>query len=262
MAPEKARLQNFYKHDDDTKVITIFVHGYGNADSDSQTHIMHLVRMTNIDYNAYLFRWPSGTVVTSVIKGAQKGAVVGARLGSKVAGAKGAVIGAVVGGATGGVVGIGGSYFINRAKCEDYSEQLYQRVRRIPNIMEYTIDLVGHSLGAFMVFNSLQSSRRGWSTLPIRNVVLMGAAFSSGQSSTPWYDALELLSGKMFNVWSDSDMVLTFEPNLKTRIGKSKVLIRNDKFRNIKMRNYGHSDYWKRYQTVYNATILKSLTVN
>jgi len=236
-----ARLLRFSDANTSSDEIYIFIHGYGNQKKKKVESIIKYLRECNLDKVCYIFRWPSGKAFKSALKGAAVGRI-------------GGPIGMVIG----SLSGLIGSYWLNRKRCEILARGLYRRISRLKNAKDSRITLVGHSLGAYLIYRSLVHSTEGWQGLHIKDIILMGPAVTINPRSDEFQDILLKVNGKLYNVWSPDDKVLRVEPSFHSRAGVEKISIRDPNLKNIKMRSWGHEDYWPRFRTVYNATILSN----
>lgn len=84
---------------------------------------------------------------------------------------------------------------------EDYLENLISR-----QVNETTISLVGHSLGARVIFFAA-SNWSIWSSHKLKNVFLLGGAIPKNRN---WEKVASRLSGKVFNIYNSRDTTLNF----------------------------------------------------
>jgi pimeloyl-ACP methyl ester carboxylesterase len=83
---------------------------------------------------------------------------------------------------------------------------LADAIARMPD--DHSIILAGHSLGARVIFYALLalSTRK---TKKVKNVILAGGAVSK-TDITGWENALEAVSGKIYNFYTDKDKILKY----------------------------------------------------
>lgn len=82
---------------------------------------------------------------------------------------------------------------------EDYLENLISR-----QVNETTISLIGHSLGARVIFFA-GSNWSTWSSHRLKNVFLLGGAIPKNRN---WEKVASSLSGKVFNIYNSLDTTL------------------------------------------------------
>lgn len=249
---ESSKLERFFMPYELNDTINIFVHGFSNGKKEDQNKIIDDLISSKLSDTSYLYRWPSGSLGQALKRGAKRGAIAGRGRPKRtvILAAGGAIIESV-------------SHFTKKRKlAEAYSKDLYRRVSRKKNIRSYKINLIGHSLGSFIIVNSLKHSFNGWSGMKINNVVLMGGAVDYEDYAGEWADIVSLAQGRFFNVWCPEDFALTGDAftrgSLKKRIGQSKIPSKIKKVHNISMGSgWQHEDYWPQYLKVYKKTIAR-----
>jgi hypothetical protein len=91
-------------------------------------------------------------------------------------------------------------------KAQLTGAMLADAIARMPD--DHSIILAGHSLGARVIFYALLalSTRK---TKKVKNVILAGGAVSK-TDITGWENALEAVSGKIYNFYTDKDKILKY----------------------------------------------------
>lgn len=130
-----------------------------------------------------------------------------------------------------------------RSRAEEMGEilldQLSEHLRKY-HLGVDTINLIGHSLGGRLVISCLKTLSIGQRhPLVINDVLLMAAA------ATVEPDAAQsmrgVVKGRLINAYSKSDWTLFMNPG-EVCLGRNPA----EHFENIKIKDFGHGDYWKK----------------
>lgn len=158
---------------------------------------------SNIDLKGY--KWPAGnkskiidTVKTVAWHGAKQGGIKG--------GIKGGIVGGIVGGVVGGVVASILPWRDAIGKSEKAAQVLLENIDAIYSAKPDTkIILMGHSLGARVIYNTLIKMKRTESR--VHEVYLLGGA-ASNDNKMGWMNVLSVVEKTVYNFYSINDQVL------------------------------------------------------
>ncbi len=128
-------------------------------------------------------------------------------------------------------------------------ENLKRHISKIPGAKDLNIYLIGHSLGALVIFNALTAN--DWFDYNIKDIVLIGGCVD--KNSSLWEDVIDQISGNIYNGYSIDDKILKKTPDFKKHIGRNKLLINtyyNNRIINHEFPSYSHSDYWPNLEEV------------
>lgn len=107
-----------------------------------------------------------------------------------------------------------------------------------------SVNLIGHSLGGRVVLTSLISSDV-CVELEVADVLAMGAAIEISVHDVSVIT--NRISGRFYNLYSESDKVLVLEPSLEKCAGRRKIP--HQSVRNIEL-DIGHTEYWPNLRRV------------
>ena len=147
----------------------------------------------------------------------------------------------------------------SRSKAECMGEQLPEQLNNYlrsqhPGID--TISLLGHSLGGRLVVSSLKKlALTSGYRLAINDVLLMAAAVEVKPDEAQRMRSL--VKGRLINAYSKEDRILHMNFG-ESSLGRNAA----DHFENIRIPNFGHSDYWKKLPEVLARTEFKSTVRN
>lgn len=214
-----------------------------------------LVQAAQLPGSVYAVHWAAG-------KWAEAGASVGVlarsvqvglpafRAGRMLAG-----VGSIATGA-GGVLVVGAGQFRHRYWCATRDGgRLPEVLRTIPGIGRRPLNLVGHSLGTVVIRSALEKIDRD--DFRINNVTLMGGV--AGRRG--WEGLAERFSGRLTNLYSPRDSVLSIAPVLERLVGNGEVVFDNPRSSHDRLVNHNvcdelpspfnaiahHSGYWKHF---------------
>jgi len=211
-----------------------------------------VIRAAGLSGSVYAVRWAAG-------KWAEAGASVGlfarsVRVGVPAlrAGHVMAGVGSLAGGA-GGVLMVGAGQFRHRHWCASRDGALLPEVlRTIPGIGQRPLNLLGHSLGTVVIRSALEKIDED--ALRVQDVMLMGGV--AGRSG--WENLAERIAGRLVNLYSPRDAVLSIAPILERLVGNG-IVPQHDLWAGERVFNHNicrelpnpinaiahHSGYWK-----------------
>lgn len=191
--------------DDDEPFLTIFIHGYLAArTADDKFDQSWSISTLRLPGKVYLLRWPSGTW-----SGFAKG---------------------------------GPLHFEKyQAHAEQIGRRLPGMIRKILGSPRHQVDLVGHSLGGRIIHSALLHG--GWNGIRLRNVMLMAAKTPAHREEGAWDQALAPIGGRLFNLYSQKDGVLSLPVIDELCAGETQLRLGAKRVVNIHT-GLGHSDYW------------------
>ncbi|WP_146580479.1 DUF726 domain-containing protein [Neorhodopirellula pilleata] len=176
-----------------------------------------LIRAAGLPGSVYAVHWAAG-------KWAEAGASVGllarsVRVGVPAlrAGHVMAGVGSLAGGA-GGVLMVGAGQFRHRYWCARRDgARLPEVLQTIPGIGKRPLHLLGHSLGTVVIRSALEKIDEN--AFRIEDVMLMGGV--AGRSG--WENLAERIAGRLVNLYSPRDAVLSIAPVLERLVGNGIV---------------------------------------
>lgn len=119
------------------------------------------------------------------------------------------------------------------------------------------VNLIGHSLGARLIIESILKEPSKARTLNIRNLVFLGGARHLNKDEC--HKLLSATSGAVTNIHSSSDLVLRIKPDLEKCIGRHPIEFDADFLpeASTRVRNHafdwlGHMDYWENIGEIIN----------
>lgn len=130
-----------------------------------------------------------------------------------------------------------------RSRAEEMGEmlldQLSEHLRRY-HLGVDTINLIGHSLGGRLVISCLKKLSKGQRHPLVINDVLLMAAAATVEPDTA-QSMRGVVKGRLINAYSKSDWTLFMNPG-EVCLGRNPA----EHFENIKIKDFGHGDYWKK----------------
>ena len=250
-----------YENPNNKGLINIFFHGYWNGSNSGQKNLRKKLIDAAPPGKSYLCKWksgsPSGTLVQTLGDLAALINPVGrvSRIGwltYKKATGSDISTPALVGHFTG-----------HRNRAKNIGNELLYHLSKVEGIQKAEINLIGHSLGALIIYTALTNEEISWTHYKVRDVLLIGGAIESNpKKSSIWDDILGKISGNIYNCHSKKDKVLKMEPRIHKRIG---VVGIPNKSKRIIQYNYsatGHLGYWPKINNILNQTIHSPIRMN
>lgn len=228
--------------------IHLVIAGYRSSPS------VDLINAANLPGSVYAVHWAAG-------KWAEAGVSVGlmarsVQIGIPVlkAGRVLAGVGSLAGGAGGALV-LGAGQFRHRYWCASRDgRRLPELLRNLPGIGTRPLHLFGHSLGTVVIRSTLEMVDHN--DFRIGDVTLMGGV--AGRSG--WDRLVERFTGRLVNLYSPRDSVLSIAPVLERLVGNGVVQTASETT-NARVVNHNvcrllpnplnaiahHSGYWKHF---------------
>ena len=132
---------------------------------------------------------------------------------------------------------IGNPWHSTMTKAMMTGAMLADAIARTPG-QQFT--LIGHSLGARVIYYALKALSTSKSKKKmIENVYLLGGAVGGGvKDNDDWEKATRSVEGKIFNCYSEKDMVLKYlyqgaNAGISTPIGYKKIALKHEKIHNF-----------------------------
>ncbi len=129
-------------------------------------------------------------------------------------------------------------------RYEKKAERLGGRLKeilsgRVGDIRQNKVNLIGHSLGARIIYSALAES--DWSDLNLVDCVMLGGAVDL--QAPDWLKCIARVKGRVINVYSENDFVLKrLKPG--KAIGRHPLLPQHPRVVNARSPSTGHLDYW------------------
>jgi predicted RNA-binding Zn-ribbon protein involved in translation (DUF1610 family) len=221
-------------NDDGEKLINIFIHGFGGLNKEE--YHKHTARVNELELpgRTYFLYWPSGSwlipkpVVTTL--------KVGGKIVKNIKVTPAQFLANIVVDIVLNTLVFVVKYKYYEKKAEKLGSNLLRHISKIPNANKYPINLIGFSLGARVIHWALWDNE--WNRYRLNDIFLLGGATDS--LSGDWSECAEKISGKIYNVYSKNDMVLTIiKPDWEYCIGISPIPERHPRIKNIKC-DLGH----------------------
>lgn len=113
------------------------------------------------------------------------------------------------------------------------------------------VNLIGHSLGARLIIESILKKPKVARRAKIHSLVFLGGARHITKEECQ--EILKSIDGEIFNIHSNSDIVLRIKPDLEKCIGRHPIEFSEenaapqapDRVKNIAFDWLGHMDYWE-----------------
>jgi uncharacterized protein YaaW (UPF0174 family) len=102
------------------------------------------------------------------------------------------------------------------------------------------INIIGHSLGARLVYTAIKANPSISKKIPIENIIFLGGAVDC---KADWDLLLSTIQGKIYNCYSKNDHILRIKPNLEICIGRNPIDLNNHRIQNH-LFTIGHTHYW------------------
>ncbi|QQE10634.1 DUF726 domain-containing protein [Planctomycetota bacterium] len=237
MMRSRAQLTKLSESGDGADDINVFIHGYKAVDSKEHFEVIKDCILDAMPGETnYLYYWKSGTWTPTR-------AVLFYRLTRKMTKlrrlnpvAVAAELAAIA------------AFEVAQFKYKEYKTKRQGRkfidhISRVPGARARRINLIGHSLGARVIYHAL--TQREWVDYRINDCVFLGGA---ADVEGEWDACVENMEGNIYNGYSKSDWVLPLTPDLRDRVGRKQmeVIKRSGKTRvfNKRLHGVGHTDYW------------------
>lgn len=131
------------------------------------------------------------------------------------------------------------SYRYYERRAEKLGDYLKSHIRTIPQASDYKINLIGHSLGARVIYYAL--SLHEWPDYHINDCIFLGGA---ADIEADWDVFLTRIRGKIYNAYSRRDLVLKITPDMRKRVGRYPIPARSSRIINQDCPSFQHIDYW------------------
>ncbi len=102
------------------------------------------------------------------------------------------------------------------------------------------INIIGHSLGARLVYTAIKEKLSISKKIPIENVIFLGGVVDC---KADWDSLLSSIQGTIYNCYSKQDQILRIKPNLEICIGRNPIDLKNHRIQNH-LFTIGHTEYW------------------
>ncbi len=222
--------------------INIFIHGYSAVSSQSKfERLAHLILSARPPGLTYLLYWRSGSwklpawtqTVFTISRTAYRVIRAGEMFSPVFLLADAAML----------TVAEMLSYRYYERRAETLGKNLRQHVAKIPEALDYPINLIGHSLGARVIYYALFLDE--WWEYDIKDCILLGGA---ADVEGDWETCLTRISGGIYNAYSKWDLALKITPDMRKRVGRHPI---QSSPRMIN-RQYTlqHTDYWSRLDDI------------
>lgn len=201
-------------HDDGSKIVNVFVHGYNCETEVKFQTIVNGVHKLKLAGKVYVLCWKSGNwtyhndIANIVVT--RNPFVIFVRYFH---------------------------FLIYLKRAVKLGENLKKHISKIPNITNMQVNLIGFSLGARVIKKALLSSN--WTNYKVQNLVLLAGAADT--DTEDWVKILKVIKGRIINVFSKNDLVLHAQ-GFKNWIGRNKIDIKNRRIINRRYR-LGHAEY-------------------
>lgn len=114
------------------------------------------------------------------------------------------------------------------------------------NDKEYeAVNIYSHSLGVRLIIESILAMSDEFKNLNINNLVFMAGA--RNLNNVECKKLLTVISGNIYNIHSDADLVLKIKPDFEKCIGSYPIIMeeeQNERIINRPFHSLGHLDYW------------------
>lgn len=214
--------------------LNIFIHGYSAASNKCNRDKLknHINKINTNDSNVFAF-WPSGSlfnnfsiekILLNILKPNPFLFTVNS-ISSQIDGFKEV------------------EKSINNLKYKFYV--LLARFLKTNNKKYENINIYSHSLGARLIIDSILAMSDEFKILNINNLIFMAGA--RALSDVECKILLTVISGNLYNIHSDTDLVLKIKPDFEKCIGAHPILIEeepNERIMNMPFHSLGHLDYW------------------
>jgi hypothetical protein len=221
--------------------LDIFVHGYSAMKDKDEVKAM-MTKIASIkDGNHWLFVWPSGFLADVFLNDLQT--TFKTIVGSLKSNTTFATILPLL-----GIKGLElvGHFKQNEKRAEtfganDFFVLLKQELDK-SNRKFKKINIIGHSLGARLLFHAMKNAHLH-PEIKINHMVCLGGAVCKTEKD--WATIVDRLEGKLQNYYSLNDTALAIKPDLEKCIGRHPIELSkpNAKLLNHKV-EYTHLEYW------------------
>ena len=231
----------------------IFVHGYkavtGQADIEQLKRQIETCQLTG---NSYLFGWAAGSwrperrlaLLHAIWRFGRYKSLFNPALLALDAGLWGA--GQLM------------QYRYYERRADRLGEQLLSEIQRLQQTGINRFHLIGHSLGARVIFAALNLAAA--TDVPLGNVIMLGGVLCS--SEPDWERVLNRIDGRLVNCYSRRDAALRLLPTRRRLIGLRPLegLSAQQQIINFDATPAGHLDYWNQLQNY--LTLAEAYTAN
>lgn len=222
--------------------LNIFIHGYSAASTESDRDKLknHVAKVNTSDSNIFAF-WPSGSILNNFS--------VADLLGVALKPNPYLLAVSAISSQIGGFKAIEQS--INNLKYKFYV--LLVRFLKINSNKYEAINIYSHSLGARLIIESILAMSDEFKSININNLIFMAGA--RNLSNVECKKLLTVISGNIYNIHSDADLVLKIKPDFEKCIGAHPIVIDEELKGRIMNRPFhllGHLDYWNNVHKIIN----------
>lgn len=144
------------------------------------------------------------------------------------------------------------SYFEAKAKAEEMGRALYRSLSHIGQSASWPITLIGHSLGARVLYWFLDAVTR--ERFRIQNVILLGGAVDSDAGE--WEERAHVVHGEIVNVFSNHDSSLRRWRGLGNPVGLIPIESNLQKVRDFRC-HLDHMDYFPSFNWIISKALPK-----
>ena len=220
-------------------VANVFIHGYsaGHDIEDRRKLTKSIPSSLHNCINIFAF-WPSSHITR--VNGTSKQTILALMKANAYVGAAAIAVDRV-------------AHFLRiRSRATDMGKVLLKQLDQY--LIEHhpyvtTVNLVGHSLGGRVLVSALKElvNDSTYKSFTVGDVLLMAAAVELSEQDAKMID--DRIEGRLINAYSDADNVLLMNIG-ETCIGRNEV----PNCENLKMADFGHSDYWPHLNKVLRST--------
>ena len=221
----------------DGEEITIFVHGYNSSSQKLYDNLIYCILSANLSGRVYLYAWKSGNFNVPASSTIAK--VLYYLVKSRKVNPYHLLADVVIHAAH-------FKWFESRAR--KYGEEFSRHIEPLRTRFGYRINLIGHSLGALLIYSML-TAPRNWRGFNISDVIMMGGAVDA--SAGDWDKVLESISGRLYNVWSRKDRTLLATPDFSGKIGRNSIPYKSRRITNRAYPSFQHNDYWPNLEYIF-----------
>lgn len=222
--------------------LNIFIHGYSAASTESDRDKLkkHVAKINTSDSNILAF-WPSG----SIFKNFSSTDLLGVALKPNPFLFAVNAISSQIGG-----------FKAVEQRISDLKYKFYVllvRFLKINSRKYKEVNIYSHSLGARLIIESILAMSDEFKSINIKNLILMAGA--RDLSNAECKKLLTVISGSIYNIHSDADLVLKIKPDFEKCIGVHPIVIDDELKERVVNRPFhslGHLDYWDNVHKIIN----------